>query len=654
MNIKDIAALADVSTSTVSKIINKKDQDISADTREKVLQIIQKYNYQPYSKIIRRTAGNRGIIGLILPANENPFSKYLSAVEEVCAEKGCSTMVAMAGTPAEEERQLSLLYSRGAEGIILHASPGEGEKPDTAKRTVPREMHLVITGDVPFQGKTAYAWCSGADAVYTAAKELAARKHKRMALVTLPDAGNFKHMLLQGYEKALYESKFLLRDNPVYEFTDTVKKTEEVAVQIAASGVTAVICQNDSLSLKLFAQLTALGYRMPRDISLISLEGGDLASLYQPRISSVRAQYGAMGRWAAQELFLQLERKDYKPPEAKCFRPVFIEGKTVAAPAEEVHKKERKIAVVGSLNMDVIVRVPQIPTGGETLLATGMALIPGGKGGNQAVAAAKLGGDVQMLGRLGNDSEGKLIYNSLAGSGVAMEGIFFDKRDSSGKAYIHVAADGESTIVVYPGTNARMKPAQIRRSAAAFENAGFCLLTSEIPWETVEETIHICHEKNVKVFFKPSTKDVLSESLLRKIQYLIPNEKELHRQLPGAGNTAEKAEYFLEKGVGTVIVTLGSRGCYLRTGDIRRYFPAAEFTPVDTTGAADAFIGALAVRLSEGNSITDAVKFATYYAGLSTTRAGVQPAMPERMALEMYMDKIRAHWPEKKMPGEEA
>jgi ribokinase len=303
--------------------------------------------------------------------------------------------------------------------------------------------------------------------------------------------------------------------------------------------------------------------------------------------------------------------------------------------------------VVGSMNMDVIIHMSHLPAPGESLLARRIIHLPGGKGANQAVGAAKLGGNVYAIGCLGEDQEGRLLYNSLAENGVNTTGVRIIRNEPTGKAYILVAEQGESTFVLSHGANGALQPGMVQEHGEHFAHAAFCLLSTEIPWETVLATLDLCTRHHVKVIVKPTTETPIPDGVLEHITFLIPNEQELDVLVPGAMPVAEKAAHLFACGVENVIVTLGDQGCYLHNREMKRAFPAANFTAVDTTGAGDAFISAFAVALSEGNSIPAAIQFATYAAGISVTRDGVQPALAGRMALEMYADQYSAPWPER-------
>lgn len=180
----------------------------------------------------------------------------------------------------------------------------------------------------------------------------------------------------------------------------------------------------------------------------------------------------------------------------------------------------------------------------------------------------------------------------------------------------------------------------IDENADVFEDAGFCLLQTEIPYETVEYAAKITQEKGVKVILKPAAIKAIRKSLLEKVDIFLPNEQEANQLCPDRKTLEEKARYFLEQGVKTVMITLGRKGCCLKDRTHSLYFPAADFQPVDTTGAADAFASALAVFLSDGYDIIVSVKYATYAAGLSVTRQGVQQTLVDRMMLETYADEI--------------
>ncbi len=249
----------------------------------------------------------------------------------------------------------------------------------------------------------------------------------------------------------------------------------------------------------------------------------------------------------------------------------------------------KKIVVIGSMNMDININVDKMPTDGETLITNSIALLPGGKGANQAVGAGKLGGLVYAIGCIGNDNDGKTIYNSLVSNSVKADGVKFDSSLPTGKAYINIAKNGESAIVVYPGANDNLNIHQISKHKDLIIDAEFCLMSLEVSIKTIEFALNLCKKNKVKVMVKPSTMEKINDNFIKDIDYFIPNEKEINRLVEGDLSVIQKANLLFEKGVKNVIVTLGSKGCYLKNKDYSLLFEAAPFEANDTTGVADAF-----------------------------------------------------------------
>lgn len=297
-----------------------------------------------------------------------------------------------------------------------------------------------------------------------------------------------------------------------------------------------------------------------------------------------------------------------------------------------------KIAVAGSMNMDVVIRVPHIPVPGETIIARSMSLHEGGKGANQAVAAARLGGEVHMIGRLGKDKYGETLHQSLIQSGVHTDGIEFDDLVPSGTAYINVSDNGENNIVVLQGANSRLDKEQIDKSETLLDHAAFCLVQMEIPLETVEHVVHVCKKKKVKVLLNPAPAQYLNKEVYSGLYMLIPNESELHILCPGSESLEAKARKLYEYGVENVIVTLGEQGSMLVNKDGIHYFPAYSIHVVDTTAAGDSFIGGLAVGLSENMELEQAIRFATVVAGITVSREGAQSSLPDRQCIDSLLD----------------
>lgn len=299
------------------------------------------------------------------------------------------------------------------------------------------------------------------------------------------------------------------------------------------------------------------------------------------------------------------------------------------------------IVVIGSINMDLVVRAPRHPQPGETILGTDFQTFPGGKGANQAAAAARLGGQVQMIGRVGMDAFGNSLCENLKKDGVDTSFVLPTEGVSSGVALITVNEVGQNNIVVVPGSNSRLSPEDIRSAEEAFEAASTVLLQLEIPVETVTEAVRLAKKHGTRVILNPAPAQALSPSLLRQVDILIPNENEL-ALLTGMQPILVGAESLKSIGLGCLIVTLGSKGVLVLEGNEHLHILAHEVHVVDTTAAGDAFVGAFAVALSEGKPILEAATWGNAAGAMSVMVAGAQPSLPQRKSLEEFIKQFPA------------
>jgi ribokinase len=300
-----------------------------------------------------------------------------------------------------------------------------------------------------------------------------------------------------------------------------------------------------------------------------------------------------------------------------------------------------KITVIGSSNTDLVAKASKLPAPGETVLGNEFVTAPGGKGANQAVAIARLGGDVTFVAKLGMDDFGDQRLEDFKRDGIGTDFVFRDEESPSGVALIFVDNEGENMIVAALGANARLSPGDIDKARAAIESADMVLLQLEVPMETVEHAIAIATRKKVPVILNPAPGMKLESRLIEKISYLTPNETEAEI-LTGIkvtdDNTAwEAGAKLMELGPGSVIVTMGKRGAMLITSEGSSLIPAFPVDAVDATAAGDAFNGGLAYALATGSDIKDAVNFANAVAALAVTKIGAQPSMPTRDELERFL-----------------
>ncbi|MGP8199095.1 MAG: ribokinase [Limisphaerales bacterium] len=293
-----------------------------------------------------------------------------------------------------------------------------------------------------------------------------------------------------------------------------------------------------------------------------------------------------------------------------------------------------RILVVGSSNTDMIIKLDRIPQAGETILGGEFIIAAGGKGANQAVAAARAGGDVTFIARVGRDMFGEKAVAGFVQDGIHTHYIVRDKAAPSGVAMIFVAKDGENSIAVASGANSRLSSADVKRARPAFAGASAVVMQLETPLETIETAAALAAKAGIPVILNPAPARALPARLLKLVSILTPNETEA-KLLTGITvkderSAAQAATKLRANGIAIVILTLGSRGAFVATDSVRQLVPGFRVSAVDTTAAGDVFNGALAVGLGEGGSLLEAVRFANAAAAISVTRLGAQPSVPER------------------------
>ncbi len=303
---------------------------------------------------------------------------------------------------------------------------------------------------------------------------------------------------------------------------------------------------------------------------------------------------------------------------------------------------QKPIVVVGSINLDLVVGADRIPQVGETIIGNSFSTFYGGKGANQAVAAAKLGYPVSMVGNVGSDAFGTQLRNGLKDAGVDTAYVN-TVEGPSGVALITTGRRGENNIVVVPGANGQLTPKLLEKAATILERAGFLLAQLEIPLETVEYLAQFAERHNIPLMLDPAPARELPTALLRRVTWITPNETETQELLKtriengDQGNNAA-ADRLLDRGVKNVLLKLGSRGCLIAQGTLaKEHIPAFPVDAVDTTAAGDAFNAGFAVGLMRGFTVARAAIFGSAAAAISVTRPGAQPSMPTLAEVQSFL-----------------
>ena len=301
----------------------------------------------------------------------------------------------------------------------------------------------------------------------------------------------------------------------------------------------------------------------------------------------------------------------------------------------------KKIVVIGSSNIDFIMKMPRLPKVGETVTDAVYMQTFGGKGANQAVGAARAGGNVWFVSCAGDDDITPRMLEQLKHDGINIDFVFREKNISTGTALIMIGEEGTNYISVAPGANYRLMPAYIHKATDLIIEAEVIILQYEIPAETLEYTLSLCEKYNKKVLWNFAPAREFDKNYLRKISILVVNETEAEI-LSGIAVTSNEsvvkaAEKLKELGCSSVIITLGVKGSFVLSQEGKEWVPAFNVNAVDTTAAGDIYCGSLAVALSEGKSFAESVKFASAAAAISVTRMGAQPSAPSRNEIDEFL-----------------
>lgn len=623
MNIRDIARLAGVSVSTVSKVMNKKDASIRPETREKILSIIKEYNYSPYANVRTPVKGTTLVMGVLVNQPSLQNAKLAGILSE-CHHQGYGVLIYASSDSAEEQKNMHVLSSYNVDGIIWEGVDGGTQ----ASRDVVAGLDIPFIS-IGYDGSEGAPFCFDYKHLGKLCTTFLTEAQHSKILCLIPDESPRSLAFGDGVRKRMLSAGAAYTDQVCHVFN------EQTDLSSLLCSCTAVVCMETRIAEAVAAQADNLGLHIPQDLSVICLNCGASSGTGSGRISTVQLPFEEMGRYAAATLIARLEAREM-PRETFLLEPALDHPLSIVPP-KTVRRK--KMVVVGAINMDVLIGLDDSVKPGEAVTARSRIKMPGGKGLNQAVGMAKLGANTYLIGRIGKDYDGSVIYDFLRENRVNLDGVIVDEHSNTGNAYVHVLKDGEASIIGYDGASNRLCGDDIEQKAELFEDAAYCLVQFvAVPDpDLVRKTVQTAHQKGVKVLLKPCKVDAIDEEILPLVDTLMPNRKEIEKLVPGDASYEEKAQYFLDRGVKRVIITLGHRGCYLRDREHSLYFPAAKVTPVDTTGAGDAFAATLACYLADGWDIVQAIRYATVAAGLSTTRQGVPNSLVDNESIALFM-----------------
>lgn len=613
MTIKEIAKLAGVSIATVSKIVNNKDEAINIKTREKVLEIVKKYNYTPYGLVKQNSEGHSFLLAVIFSGREIEKSIF-QGIMEVAQGLGYTVMVYLSEGSEEKELQyLTTTIKNRVDGVIWET---------VSEKSIENRKYLEEAGikylylnSLTDQGYS----INYNEGIYRATNELLKRGHKDILLV-----GEKIERIKFGFKKAFYDKNIIFNEELL------VKTFEEVEKKVVERKITGIVVDDIEKARKLRKNLESLKYRIPADISIITLAGESESS----SMSFLIKEDIKLGKIITKKLISLCEKKEFTEEFEEKF--ILENENTLRYLMSSI---EKKIVVVGSINLDTTLNVNELPTGENTIMIKNHTISLGGKGLNQTIGVNRMGIAVSLIGKVGDDLEGKSIFSQLINEGLDITGVEKEENYETGKAYIQLQQDGKSTIAIFAGANERLLPEDIEKHRQLFVGSSYCLISTEIPEISVKKAVEIAKEYGSKVVLKPSAQEKIEDSVLKNIDIFILNRKEAEILCKDYKKIEEKGRYFLNKGVKNIIITLGEDGSYFLNEKLEKWYSAINFPVVDTTGASDAFIATLSSYLVRDYPIEKAIGIATYSAGFSVLHQGSMNGMIDRDSLETYIYK---------------
>lgn len=633
MNIRDIAKAAQVSVSTVSKVINGKDQDISDSTRQKVQKIIQEYQYTPYANIKDNlTQTESRLIALVILDAQYLCSPFLRNVEHSVSINGFSLVLCNIVNPTSTalEGRLKVLLSKRVQGVLLCT-----HDPELLSLAAQILLPTPTVAICPFRSAdVSTVRCDYAGAASDAIATLASFGHQRIGCL-LDDSDSIVYeQIMNGITSGMGAHSIVLNDHNILLIHANQYLSESDLQNLLNRNLTAIFCQNEQQILHLYEYLLRNNISIPQSLSLIC--GPRKVSTGTAHIASYCIPFEDLAARSAFLLTDMINSRGTPSIQDVCLPLKYSKGDTLSAPCGS----SSPTLVLGNFAYDTILSVDTLPGSGQLQSSTGVVTSPGGKCFSIAIATARLGGSPHAIGQVGDDPEGRSIISALIENGVQTDGIVVDNTSMTGRSYLTNASNGEYTIIAHSGANRLLGIKAVKKVKQILPHASTCLISTEIPFEVIKYMIQKCVVYKTTIYLKPSMAIPLDSTLLRHIDYFIPNESELHQLIPGPDSVTDKVEQLYQLGCQNVIVTLADNGCYLRNSEYALYIPAANFSPVETASAANCFIAALALMRSQGANLLYSLCYATYAAGICISQSGMYTSFPYRQQMDLYAEEI--------------
>lgn len=624
VSIKEIARLSNVSTTTVSKIINNKSDDISQETIDKVLKIVKQYNYTPYGLTRSNSAQKTFTIGLLLKKMYNS-NLFINGLIEVLNQSGYTLMLLDSNDSLENEaKNLSRISLKNLDGLIWEPVCEESfANLDILKNCNTKIIYIDSRGHQNNHYHIDYQKIG-----YFATSALIEKNHTKIGCVVRKGSHRSEEVAA-GFKQCLFDNNISFSPKSVF----SLDELQPGLFQTEA--FTALISSHFATTQELTVLLEQMNISVPYDLSLLSLRDDVRDGYNTADLSTIKIPHYEFGTYIGNKIISLCEAKEVDTAQNFHFVPSIESSKSIDIPRD---MRRPKITVVGSINMDNTIFLNQFPSPGITSYAREAVSLPGGKALNQAIGAAMQKKEVTLIGKIGKDSAGSVICKTLADHGIETASLISDIRTETGKAFILVEKGGDSIITVLEGANSSLTPGDITSRSKYFENTGICLLQTEIPIASVREAARIAKFYQATTILKPASIDAMADQDFENIDIFVPNQKESLR-LSKKENVEDAAAYFLSKGVKTVIITLDKNGALVRTESTLKYYDAPSVDVIDATGGSDAFISTLGVKLLDNLDLDEAIQAATIAAGFCISKFGVSNSMIDNATLDSCINQ---------------
>jgi len=629
VNIRELAKIAKVSPSTVSKVLNHKAKDISEETKKRVWEVAKEYNYSPYQKILNSLDLNGKMIGILVPAIDAMHIELIRGAEEITYENGFEIVICSVGDSSVMlENRLNSLRRKKVEGIILSRIKTFGTEilTKTAKENYPIRV---------LDNYSCYT-----TAVHQAIKKLTNNGHKRIGLLTSDLKRTDTQKKLNACKSAFLKENRGFDISLVYEAGGAPDGSALGMKYLLSNNITAVIAFDDIIASGIYRLLQSEALRIPQDISVLCFDDYGIHPYLYPEPAIIKIDYAEIGRRAVTDLIREIEGASAADTPVEA---VVYWGTGIGAYHEQKGLFKRKVLVIGYLNMDTVIYVPKEVDGYDktNFNASDVQIMAGGKASLQSAAIAKLGGNCYVIGRVGNDLNGEKIQNELANMNINTGGIIFDEDNPTGTATIYVPKTGKTSFDTDYGANLHITPGDIEHYEDLFSDAAYCLLSMQLSAEVLYHAARICKRKNVKLICSVGPVFELSKQSFLGAYVLVTNISGIDILLPGKSSLEEKVAKLLAVHCENILITMEYEGQIVLINTLgQTRFTMEGFEFISHTAGIDCLCGALAVALISGKSLEEAVAYALTAAALTMSRKGSLPALPDSEEIMANIDRV--------------